>query len=92
MANIDDYLSNNNIKGHENTYKKKMQDRVDQMVNIETQIGPIYMSYPKDNDIHSLLISFTKDEPNCDFESFDKSHHKLWCVNIESDILKISKN
>ena len=61
------------------------------MINIETQIGPIYMSYPEDNDIHSLLISFTKDEPNYDFESFDKSHHKLWCVNIESDILKISK-
>jgi len=90
LANIDDYLSNK-IKGHENTYQKRMQDRADQMINIETQIGPIYMSYPEDNDIHSLLISFTKDEPNYDFESFDKSHHKLWCVNIESDILKISK-
>ena len=90
LANIDDYLSNK-IKGHENTYQKRMQDRADQMINIETQIGPIYMSYPEDNDIHSLLISFTKDEPNYDFESFDKSHHKLWCINIESDILKISK-
>ena len=46
LANIDDYLENK-IKGHENTYQKRMQDRADQMINIETQIGPIYMSYPE---------------------------------------------
>ena len=90
LANIEDYL-NNNIKGHENTYKKRMQDRADQMVNIETQIGPIYMSYPEDNNINILLKSFTKNEPNYDFESFDKSYHKLWCVNEELDIRKITK-
>ena len=39
-----------------------------------------------------MLQSFTKFEPNYDFESFDKSHHKLWCVNNKSDILKYRKN
>ena len=90
LANINDYLSNN-IKGHENIYQKRMQDRADQMVNIETQIGPIYMSYPEDIDINSLLENFTKIEPNYDFKSFDKSHHKLWCVDNESDVIKITK-
>jgi len=90
LANIDDYLSNK-IKGHENTYQQRMEDRADQMINIETQIGPIYMSYPFDNNIYLLLLDFTKDEPNYDFESFDKSHHKLWCVNNESDIVQITK-
>ena len=90
LANIDDYLSNK-IKGHENIYQKRMQDRAEQMINIETQIGPIYMSYPEDIYINKLLENFTKIEPNYDFESFDNSHHKLWCVDNESDILKITK-
>ena len=90
LANIKDYLSNK-IKGHENTYQKRMQDRANQMINIETQIGPIYMSYPEDININIMLQSFTKFEPNYDFESFDKSHHKLWCINDESDITNIEK-
>jgi len=90
LAIIDDYISKK-IKGHENTYHKRMQDRADQMVNIETQIGPIYMSYPDNNKVNDLLISYTESEPNYDFESFDKSHHKLWCVSKESDIIKITK-
>ncbi len=91
LANIDDYLSGK-IKGHENIYKKRMQERADQMINIETQIGPIYMSFSDDcNNISSMLKSFTKNEANYDFESFDKSHHKMWCVSNEFEIKKISK-
>jgi uncharacterized protein (DUF1015 family) len=90
LADIDDYLSGK-IKGHENTYLKRMQNRAEQMVNIETQIGPIYMSYLENGNINALLVSFIKNEPNYNFQSFDKSHHKLWCINKESDVLKITK-
>ena len=65
---------------------KRMADRADQMINIETQIGPIYLSYPDDDSIDALLKSFTIIEPDYDFESFDKSHHRLWCVNNQRDI------
>ena len=90
LANIEDYLTNK-IKGHENTYIKRMEDRADQMINIETQIGPIYMTYRADENINIFLKNFTKELPNYDFESFDKSNHRLWCINDESDILKISQ-
>ena len=90
LANIQDY-SLNIIKGHENTYKKRMQERADQMINIETQIGPIYVSYPKNNYIDKFLRGFTNNEPNYDFVSFDKSIHKLWCISIKSKIEEISK-
>ena len=90
LANIDDFLSNN-IKGHEKTYTKRMQERADQMNNIETQIGPIYMSYRDKNEIKNLLKSFTLLNPCYDFESFDKSHHKLWCISNKSDIERISE-
>ena len=91
LADINDYISNN-IKGHENTYKKRMNDRADQMMNIETQIGPIYVSYPDNAVIRDLLKSFTSYKPSYDFESFDKSHHILWCVSNIADVENISKH
>ncbi|HIF35544.1 MAG TPA: DUF1015 domain-containing protein [Candidatus Thioglobus sp.] len=90
LANINDFLCHK-IKGHENTQAKRMNERADQMTNIETQIGPIYVSYPDDNKINELLESFTSLVPDYDFESFDHSHHKLWCISNPKDIKMISK-
>ncbi len=90
LANINDFLCHK-IKGHENTQAKRMNERANQMTNIETQIGPIYMSYPDDNKINELLESFTSLVPDYDFESFDHSHHKLWCISNPKDIKMISK-
>ena len=90
LANINDFLCHK-IKGHENTQAKRMNERADQMINIETQIGPIYVSYPGDNKINELLESFTSLVPDYDFESFDHSHHKLWCISNPKDIKMISK-
>ncbi|MAP89317.1 MAG: hypothetical protein CMO24_00790, partial [Thiotrichales bacterium] len=90
LANINDFLSHK-IKGHENTLVNRMNERADQMINIETQIGPIYMSYPDDNKINKLLESFTSLVPDYDFESFDHSCHKLWCISDPDDINIISK-
>ena len=90
LADINDYLSNK-IKGHEKTYQKRMQDRADQMVNINAQIGPIYTTFPENINVTLALEFFTKYKPAYDFESFDKSRHKLWCINNKSDISKIIK-
>ena len=90
LANINDFLCHK-IKGHENTQAKRMNERADQMINIETQIGPIYVSYPGDNKINELLESFTSLVPDYDFESFDHSHHKLWCISNPKNIKMISK-
>ena len=90
LADINDFLENK-IKGHEKTYQNRMQDRADQMINIETQIGPIYVSYPNNENIKKILESFVKNIPNYDFKSFDNSHHKLWCINNKNEIELISK-
>jgi len=89
LANNNDYISNK-IRGHENTYQIRMEERANQMINIEAQIGPIYMSFQDNYQIENLLKSFTVNEPNYDFESFDNSHHKLWCINNQSDVQIIS--
>ena len=58
-----------------------MKERADQMNNLQAQIGPIYVIYKSQKKIESLLESIIKKIPNYDFESFDGSNHKLWCVD-----------
>ncbi|MDC0037960.1 DUF1015 family protein [Alphaproteobacteria bacterium] len=85
LASIADF-EKNIIKPHEKIYESRKIERADQMMNINTQIGPIYVSYPSEDNIASLLLSITKNSPTYDFESFDKSIHKLWCVNNKNFI------
>ena len=79
LASIKDFTLNK-IKAHEKIYEKRMKERADQMHNLKTQIGPIYVIYQSQNAIDELLKSVIKKIPNYDFESFDGSNHKLWCV------------
>ena len=94
LASIDDFKKNK-IKPHEKIYESRKIERADQMMNIKTQIGPIYVSYPSEDKIANLLLSITKNSPTYDFESFDKSIHRLWCVNDKNFIQEfknIAKN
>jgi len=82
---IKDFIDNK-IKAHEKIYEYRKKERADQMGNINTQIGPIYVTYPLDLEIQKLLDSYIKSKknyniPDYNFESFDKSIHKLWCVS-----------
>ncbi len=88
VANIKDFL-NNRIKGHELTYESRLNERADQMLNIETQIGPIYVSYIDENSLDSFINDLTKNSPEYDFESFDKSHHTLWCIQNPEQVKQL---
>ena len=59
LASIGDF-EKNIIKPHEKIYESRKIERADQMLNINTQIGPIYVSYPSEDKIASLLLSITK--------------------------------
>ncbi len=80
LASIDDF-EKNIIKPHEKIYENRKNERADQMMNINTQIGPIYVSYSSELTIRNLLLSKITNPPSYDFESFDKSVHKLWCIH-----------
>ena len=79
LASIKDF-EKKIIKAHEKIYESRKIERADQMMNLNTQIGPIYVSYPSEKNIRNLLLSQTNKPPSYDFESFDNSIHKLWCV------------
>ena len=89
LSKISDFVDEK-IKAHEKIYETRMRERAEQMLNIKTQIGPIYVVYKKNNKIKDLLSSIISNTPDYDFESFDKSIHKLWCVSDESFIKKLS--
>lgn len=79
------------IKPHEKIYESRKIERAEQMMNLNTQIGPIYSFYKSENNIRNLLLSQTKGIPSYDFESFDKSIHKLWCINNSQFIEELKK-
>ncbi len=80
LASVSDFKKKI-IKPHEKIYETRKFERADQMMNINTQIGPIYVSYQSDNNLKKLMLTITKNPATYDFESFDKSVHKLWCIN-----------
>ncbi len=94
LASINDF-SKSKIKTHEKIYAQRMKERADQMNNLKAQIGPIYVVYKQNNNIESILNSIRNTLPNYDFESFDKSNHKLWCVkdkNFHNELIKEFEN
>jgi len=80
LASIKDF-EKKIIKPHEKIYESRKIERADQMMNLGTQIGPIYVSYPSENNIRDLLLSKIDKPPSYDFESFDNSVHRLWCIS-----------
>ena len=85
LASISDF-EKNIIRPHEKIYESRKVERAEQMMNINTQIGPIYVSYLSEKNIGNFLLSMTKTPPSYDFESFDKSIHRLWCINDSRNI------
>ena len=91
IADINKFLINKCIRGHELTYSQRTNERAEQMLNINTQIGPIYATYSDDNEIDDYLFQLTLTTPQYDFLAFDKSKHTLWCINDEFDIETLSR-
>ena len=72
------------------TYEKRSQERANQMLNIETQIGPIYVSYKDNNELDNFIFNLTMATPEYQFFAFDKTQHTLWCVEKNLDIEKLT--
>ena len=89
IANIQSFISNK-VRGHELIYEKKSQERANQMLNIETQIGPIYVSYKDNNELDNFILKLTMSNPEYQFLAFDNSQHTLWCVEKNLDIEKLT--
>jgi len=59
--------------------------------NLNAQVGPIYVVHPDDTKLTELIKKQITSKPIYSFDALDKCHHKLWIVNEESAVLKISE-
>ncbi len=91
LNNYDD----KNILGHEETFKNRVLERKKQILNISTQVGPIYTAYKYNKYLQNFLIKVTKSKPIYSFKSLDKFNHQVWVVdkekNLKNFIKKINK-
>ncbi|NTV78372.1 MAG: DUF1015 domain-containing protein [Clostridiales bacterium] len=87
-ASIDDY-ANNIIKKHENTREEKEIDRINHVQACEAQTGPIFLAYPTNQIINTIISKNKKNNPIYDFISDDSISHKVWIIENIDDIKNI---
>ncbi len=76
---IDEYLDGI-IKKHENTLEAKERDRIEHMLALDAQTGPIFLTY-RDSDAINTLVARVKETPALyDFTADDGVAHKVWRI------------
>lgn len=90
-CSIDDY-SENRIKKHEFTRETKERDRIRHVDVSNANTGPIFLTYPEQNDLSALVAEWTAKTPEYDFTSEDGVQHTVWVIDDETAIANIRKD
>jgi uncharacterized protein (DUF1015 family) len=78
-ASVDAY-ENNLIKKHEFTRPEKEDDRVNHMVALDAQVGPVFLTYKAHAEVDALIAKVMAGEAEYDFEAEDGTRHVFWVV------------
>lgn len=89
-ASIDDYCGNV-IKRHENTRADKEEDRIRHVDACNMQTGPIFLAYRADDELRRITGMEKSKTPVCDFISEDGVRHRVWVIDGQEDIGRISE-
>ena len=89
-ASIDDYLEDR-IKKHEFTRAAKEKDRIRHVDTTNANTGPIFLTYPENEELSALVAEWTKKEAEYDFTSEDDVQHTIWVVDDRGAIASIEK-
>lgn len=80
-SSVEDY-TNNRIKKHELTRKKKEADRT-KLTDVQgANAGPVFLTYPADDRVDSIVQIVTSRGPWIDVEADDGVRHSLWKMNV----------
>ncbi len=79
VASVEAY-ENNLIKKHEFTRPEKEDDRVDHMVALDAQVGPVFLTYKAHVEVDVLIAQVISTEPEYDFEAEDGTRHVFWVI------------
>lgn len=84
-AAVDDYLSGK-IKIHELTREVKEKDRIRHVNYTNANTGPVFLTYPADEEIDKIVKKTVNAEPEYDFTAADGVRHTLWVVDNDTTI------
>ena len=79
VASVDAY-ENNLIKKHEFTRPVKEDDRVNHMVALDAQVGPVFLTYKAHAEVDALVAKVMATDAEYDFEAEDGTRHAFWVV------------
>ena len=80
---------NLHIRGHEEIFLERAQNRLKQMDNLNAQIGPIYVIHPDNDQLSSLVNSELTKEPIYSFKALDDCKHEMWIVDDKQKVIQI---
>lgn len=84
-SSCDEY-NKNIIKKHEFTRPQKEDDRVRHMEALNSQTGPVFLTYKSVTAMDEFVAKKTGATPTVDFTAPDKVQHTAWIVNDAADI------
>ena len=90
-ASVKDYMDGL-IKKHELTRHEKEEDRMKHIRITDANIEPVFLAYPDNAALASLIDRYARREPEYDFEApIDGFRHRFWLVDNEADIDAITE-
>ncbi len=84
-ASIDEYEADL-IKKHEHTRPKKEDDRTRHVEALNSNTGPVFLTYRARPEIDALVERLTAADPTYDFIAPDGIQHVLWVVADPADV------
>lgn len=85
-ASVDDYLSGV-IKKHELTRRDKEEDRMRHVRACHANIEPVFLAYPDNSVLDSLLRRYASRQPEYDFIApIDGFRHRFWVIADRADL------
>jgi len=90
IASVKDYDSNR-IRKHEFTRPDKEDDRVRQIDALNTQTGPVFLTYRHNKQVDDVINATMKKDPVYDLTADDGVQHTIWLIDNDSDIATLTK-
>ncbi|MBW7888917.1 MAG: DUF1015 domain-containing protein [Bacteroidetes bacterium] len=87
-ASVEEYW-NDTIKKHELTRKDKEEDRCNHVRVTNAHTGPIFLTYPDNTEINSLVAELVTQKPENDHTASDGVRHQSWVIKEKRIIEKL---
>ena len=87
-ASVEEY-EKDLIKKHEYTRPDKEDDRVRHIDAQNAQVGPVFLTYPAQEEIDTIVASVIEGKPVYDFAADDGVQHTFWIVDNPKTITQL---